>query len=49
MWKRYLLRGPKIFFLLGQLELRVRRSPVSAALQAPKTSAVIAPHPGEAI
>jgi exopolysaccharide biosynthesis WecB/TagA/CpsF family protein len=49
MWKRYLLRGPKIFFLLAGLELRVRRSPVSAALPAPKTSPVIAPQPGEAI
>jgi exopolysaccharide biosynthesis WecB/TagA/CpsF family protein len=49
MWKRYLLRGPKIFFLLGQIELRVRRSPVSASLAAPKTSPVIAPQPGEAI
>ena len=48
MWKRYLLRGPKIFFLLGRLELRVRRSPVSAP-PPPKTSPVIAPHPNEAI
>jgi N-acetylglucosaminyldiphosphoundecaprenol N-acetyl-beta-D-mannosaminyltransferase len=32
MWKRYLLRGPRIFFMLSSFELRVRRSPVSAAL-----------------
>jgi len=49
MWKRYLVHGPKIFFLLGRLELRVRRSPASAALPAPKSSSVIAPHPGEAL
>jgi N-acetylglucosaminyldiphosphoundecaprenol N-acetyl-beta-D-mannosaminyltransferase len=49
MWKRYLLRGPKIFFLLGRIELRVRRSPVSASLPAPKPSPVITPQPGEAI
>ena len=26
MWKRYLVRGPKIFLLLGRIELRVRQS-----------------------
>jgi len=28
MWKRYLIRGPKIFLLLGRIELRVRQSAV---------------------
>ncbi len=38
MWKRYLLRGPRIFFMLGSFELRVRRSPMSAALAGPLSS-----------
>jgi exopolysaccharide biosynthesis WecB/TagA/CpsF family protein len=49
MWKRYLVRGPKIFFLLGQIELRVRRSPASAVLPPPKQTPIIAPQPGEAV
>jgi exopolysaccharide biosynthesis WecB/TagA/CpsF family protein len=33
LWKRYLLRGPKIFLLLWRIELRVRRSaPIPSAV-----------------
>jgi exopolysaccharide biosynthesis WecB/TagA/CpsF family protein len=45
MWKRYLVRGPKIFLLLGRIELRIRQSavlpgvsreaPIAANLPAP--------------
>jgi N-acetylglucosaminyldiphosphoundecaprenol N-acetyl-beta-D-mannosaminyltransferase len=41
LWKRYLIRGPKIFRLLPQLELRARRSAAGLATSglgiAPKT------------
>jgi N-acetylglucosaminyldiphosphoundecaprenol N-acetyl-beta-D-mannosaminyltransferase len=41
LWKRYLIRGPKIFRLLPQLELRARRSAAGLAASglgiAPKT------------
>lgn len=44
MWKRYLIRGPRIFFLLWRIELRVRQS-ASVAGVARETSSACAPGP----
>lgn len=46
MWKRYLLNGPRIFLLLWNFELRIRRTPVSAPLPAPGNKLGIAQPPG---
>jgi exopolysaccharide biosynthesis WecB/TagA/CpsF family protein len=56
LWKRYLVRGPRIFLLLSRIELRVRQSaaiaamswevPVSAGSQ---KTAPIATSPGQAV
>jgi exopolysaccharide biosynthesis WecB/TagA/CpsF family protein len=46
MWKRYLLNGPMIFLLLWSIELRVRRTPVSAPLTLPANKLGIAQPPG---
>jgi len=44
LWKRYLLNGPPIIFLLlGSVELRLRRTPVSAPLPVPAKNLGIAP------
>ena len=32
LWKRYLVRGPKIFMLLPRIELRVRQSAAIAGM-----------------
>ncbi len=47
LWKRYLVRGPKIFLLLWRIELRVRRSAPIPNTAAPKT-VPIATSPGSA-
>jgi N-acetylglucosaminyldiphosphoundecaprenol N-acetyl-beta-D-mannosaminyltransferase len=48
MWKRYLIRGPKIFRLLPQLELRARRSAADLAALglgiAPETIPITSSH-----
>ena len=55
LWKRYLIRGPRIFLLLGRIELRVRQSaalpgttrePAAVGMSATKTVPIITTSPG---
>jgi exopolysaccharide biosynthesis WecB/TagA/CpsF family protein len=42
MARRYLIRGPRIFFLLGRIEVRVRRAAVAAGPAAAHSGAITA-------